>query len=498
LDATPLFYFFSSPKDALASAGTGMMVGGIGMMMVGAIVCYMIFRLVLMRGKTLPVHKARLKTTMMLVLAEGLLFIPIRGGFSVSTMNIGKVYYSDNIKLNHAAINPCFSLMESVLRGSNFEKQYRFMDDNEAEELFDALRDKPETDSIPALFTRERPNIVFVILESFLSKAMETVGGLPDVAVHLDELAGEGILFTRFHANSFRTDRGLVSILSGYPAQPTASIMKYPKKTQSLPSIPHSLKAAGYDLHYYYGGDADFTNMRSYLISTGITKIVSDKDFPLNERLSKWGAHDHVVFTRFLSDLENQKQQEPFLKIVQTSSSHEPFEVPFHKLSHPFLNSIAYTDSCLGDFIAQYKQTQWWNNSIIVLVPDHAGGYPSDIDNLLPVRYQIPLLIVGGAVKAPVRIDSYASQIDIAATLLAQLKLPHEEFTFSKNIVNPSSPHFAYFTYPNAFGMLTLENQLVFDCDADRIYSDTGSQPGENLRKGKAFLQKLYDDLGKR
>ncbi|KAA6313716.1 hypothetical protein EZS27_035553, partial [termite gut metagenome] len=451
-----------------------------------------------MRGKTLPVNKTRIKTTIVLLFAIGLLFIPIRGGFSVSTMNIGKVYYSDNIKLNHAAINPCFSLMESSFRSSNFEKQYRFMDSQKADELFDLLTDKPVTDSIPALFTRERPNIVFIILESFLSKAMETLGGLPNVAVHLDELTGEGILFTHFHANSFRTDRGLISILSGYPAQPTTSIMKYPKKTQSLPSIPHSLKAAGYDLQYYYGGDVDFTNMRSYLISTGITKIVSDKDFSLNERLSKWGAHDHVVFTRFLSDMENQKQQEPFLKIVQTSSSHEPFDVPFHKLSHPFLNSIAYTDSCLGDFINHYKQTQWWNSSIIVLVPDHAGGYPSDIDHLSPVRYQIPLLIIGGAVKAPVKIDVYASQIDIAATLLAQLRLPHEEFTFSKNIVNPSSPHFAYFSYPNAFGMITPENQLVFDCDANRIYSDTGSHLGENLLKGKAFLQKLYDDLGQR
>lgn len=93
-------------------------------------------------------------------------------------------------------------------------------------------------------------------------------------------------MFTHFFANSFRTDRGLAAIISGYPAQPTTSIMKYPKKTQHLPSIPGSLKKAGYDLQYYYGGDADFTNMRSYLIQAGIDNIVSDKDFPLSERLS--------------------------------------------------------------------------------------------------------------------------------------------------------------------------------------------------------------------
>jgi phosphoglycerol transferase MdoB-like AlkP superfamily enzyme len=376
------------------------------------------------------------------------------------------------------------------------------METLEADEIFNNfLTDKSITDSIPMLFTCKRPNIVFIILESFLSKAMKSMGGLPDVAVHLDELTSEGILFTNFYSNSFRTDRGLVSILSGYPAQPTTSIMKYPKKTQSLPSIPRSLKAVGYDLQYYYGGDADFTNMRSYLISTGISKIVSDKDFSIRERLSKWGAHDHVIFARFLSDLENEQQeqqQEPFLKIIQTSSSHEPFDVPYQKLNDPFLNSIAYTDSCLGDFINRYKQTEWWGRTLIVLVPDHAGSYPRTIDNLSPERYQIPLLIIGGAVKAPIKIDAYASQIDIAATLLAQLGLSHEEFTFSKNILNLASPHFAFFTYPNAFGIVTLENRLVFNCESKQIYLDRGSNSNENLMKGKAFLQKVYNDLGAR
>ena len=73
-----------------------------------------------------------------------------------------------------------------------------------------------------------------------------------------------------------RTDRGLVAILSGYPAQPTTSIMKYPRKTENLPSIPRSLKANGYNLQYYYGGDANFTNMRSRITSYNVcyTKLL--------------------------------------------------------------------------------------------------------------------------------------------------------------------------------------------------------------------------------
>ena len=274
--------------------------------------------------------------------------------------------------------------------------------------------------------------------------------------------------------------------------------MKYTRKTQNLPSIPASLKEAGYDLQYYYGGDADFTNMRSYLVSTGMEDIISDKDFPVSERLSKWGAHDDVVFNRLIDDLKTKPQKEPFFKVMQTSSSHEPFEVPYQKLANKRLNAFAYTDSCTGDFIRRFKETPLWENTVVILVPDHLGAYPEDINNLSSDRYKIPLIFIGGAVKKPEQIETYGSQTDIAATLLGQLGLPHEEFTFSKNLLNPASPHFAFFTFPNAFGMVTPDNEVVFNCESNAIAVDDGMHKGENLDKGKAYLQKLYDDLAKR
>lgn len=499
LDTTPLFYFFSSPKDALASVSLWVVAGGILAMAVYAVLLYFVFSWILVNEKRpLKIPYRRLSVSGVLLLATGLLFIPIRGGFSVSTMNLGRVFFSADQRLNHAAINPAFSLLDSFSRQADFDKQYRFMPAEEADILFSELTDKPVTDSIPRLFNTERPNIIMIILESFSSHLMETLGGEPGIAVNMDEFAKEGILFTHFYANSFRTDRGLVSIISGYPAQPTTSIMKYTRKTQSLPSIPASLKKAGYDLQYYYGGDADFTNMRSYLVSTGIEKIVSQNDFPVSERLSKWGVHDHILFHRILTDLKTEPQQEPFFKILQTSSSHEPFEVPYSKLSNAKLNAFAYTDSCAGDFVRQLKETPLWKNSVVLFVPDHLGVYPESIDHLSPERYTIPLILTGGAVKEPQRITAYGSQIDIAATLLAQLGLPHDDFTFSKNILNPSSPHFAFFTFPNIFGMVTADNEVVFNCESNTVAMDEGIHQGENLNKGKAYLQKLYDDLAKR
>lgn len=465
LDATPLFYFFSSPKDAVASVSIWMVLGGIVAMAVYAVVLYAVFYGILLQKKLLLRMKLpyrRLKVSGILLLMTGLLFIPIRGGFTVSTMNVGKVYFSAEQRLNHAAINPAFSLMESLAKQKDFSKQYRFMEAAEADRLFKDMLEPAgaggqteETDSVlqPAdslhtLFNTQRPDVLFVILESFSSRLMTALGGEPNIAVHLDSLSKEGVLFTNFYANSFRTDRGLVAILSGYPAQPTTSIMKYPRKTQSIPAIAGSLRKAGYGTKYYYGGDADFTNMRSYLMSSGFEDIVSDQDFPVTERLSKWGAHDHLVFNRLLEDLKAEaaegtaEEKTPHFRVLQTSSSHEPFEVPFRRLENDRLNAFAYTDSCAGDFVRQFRELPQWKNTVIVFVPDHLGAYPEHIDNLSVERYRIPLLMVGGAVREPRRIDVYGSQHDIAATLLAQLALPHDEFVFSKDMLNPASPHF--------------------------------------------------------
>jgi phosphoglycerol transferase MdoB-like AlkP superfamily enzyme len=495
LDSTPLFYV-DKPSLVFASVEWYEFLGLVVLLLLIIAFFYFAFHYLVRLDVSLGDVRTRWKSALVLLLLLAFLFLPIRGGISVSTMNVGKVYFSDKMSLNQAAINPFFSFFESLSKGDRFDKQYRFMPAAQARKLMACMIDAPAKD-VPALFTVKRPNVIIVILESFMSKDIATLGGIPGVAPNLSKISDEGILFTNFYANSFRTDRGVVSVLSGYPAQPTTSIMKYSRKNQSLPSIPKSLRRAGYDLKYYYGGDIDFTNMRAYLIGQGIENIISDKDYPMSQRLSKWGAHDAYLFQKIQNDLKGNLKQ-PFCKVVQTSSSHEPFDVPTHRLKHPYLNGVNYTDSCLGVFFKALRKSPYWKNTVVVLCPDHAFRYPDGLNNQSVDRYKIPLIFWGGAVKTPVRVDAYGGQIDIAATLLSQLGLPHNDFTFSKNILNSSSPHFGFFDAPDFMGMVTPDNQVVYDNGMKRTVSDVGSSKGKNLPRAKAFLQSLYDDLAKR
>ena len=506
LDATPLFYFFTSPKDAFASATPFLLIMGVVLLVLLSLLLYfgasralsireLGWRKRMMLGQ-------QLAATILFLFFGGLMFVAIRGGLKVSSMNTGKVYFSQQQSLNHAAVNSMFSLLESLSHQNDFDKQYRFMDEKEATLLFRQMT-RHGNGCVDSLFTLSRPDIYLVILESFSSKLMKTLGG-NGVAASLDKLADEGLLFTNFYANSFRTDRGLVSILCGYPAQPTMSLMKYPHKTSSLPSLAKSLKKEGYELAYYYGGDADFTNMRSFLLNQGFERLISDVDFPMKDRLSKWGVPDHLVFERMKSDLEEEwsaeiskKEITPCFRVLQTSSSHEPFDVPYHKLPDERLNAFAYTDTYLGRFIEWLRHTDRWEHSLVIIVPDHLGCYPQGISNFDFSRYQIPLLMVGGALKCHKHIDVFGSQQDIAATLLSQLGIDHHEFLFSKDMLDQSAPHFAFFAVPDAFGIVKDgKERLIYDNKSGKVVA--GDMSDSLLMSGKAYLQKLYDDIDKR
>lgn len=522
LDSTPLFYFFTSPADAIASVSIWQVILSIVILIVLTIGVWFTLR---MRGEKRQQYsrysygyggfgsgkrnrfddfdRHRGRTSIILLLLTGLLFLPIRGGITVSTMNTGQAYYSQNAYLNHSAVNPLFSLLESITHQEDFASQYRFMKDKEADKIFATMTSTSDENTYPLLneatFKKGTPDILIVIMESFASDIMPSMGSYKDVAVCLDSIAQQSILFTRFYANSFRTDRGMVSILSGYPAQPTTSIMRYPRKTSQLPSIARNLvKYKNYKTTYYYGGDADFCNMRSYLVSQGYQHIISDANFPIEDKLSKWGVPDHIVAARMMEDIKaQQNEKRPMLRILQTSSSHEPFEVPYHRLRDKRLNAFAYTDSVMGAIVREYRKLPRWKNTLIVFVPDHVGGYKENLNDHDRSRYQIPLILAGGAISRPMKVGIIGSQHDIAATLLGQLGVEHREFTFSKNMMSDATPKFAFFAVNDAFGIVSEENSLIYDNRAKRIVYDKGEK-GFNLKRGQAYLQKLYDDLAKK
>lgn len=497
LDAS-VFLYIDSPKEALASVSVGfILLRVLAILLLIALNSWVLLKIT---PSVLTATRKRIAGTAGMLLLGGVLFIIIRGGVTESTSNIGQVYFSNEPFLNHSAVNPDFSLLSSMGKSQDFASEFNFFDEEKRAALFDGLYPTTDGDSIIQVLNTKRPNILIILMEGFGGAFVEPLGGLPDVTPHFNRLSKEGVFFTNCYANSFRTDRGTVCTFSGYLGLPTASVMKIPAKSRTLPAIAEGLSKAGYKTDFLYGGDINFTNMKSYLLSTGYQRLTANTDFSLAEQTSNaWGVNDDITFEYLYNQLRNRKEEGPWHTAFLTLSSHEPFEVPYHRLEDKIPNAFAYTDECLGKFIDRLKQTPAWKDLLVICLPDHGFYYPREGSNAMPRFYHIPLLWLGGAVKQSMQVDKIMNQTDLAATLLGQLGLEHTAFTFSRNVLGSDYKYpFAFYSFNNGFSFRDSTGVTVFDNNSGSILFDEPEADESRLDKGKAILQTVYDDLGNR
>lgn len=529
-DAT-LLYYVDSPAEALASVSPLFVAAGL--LLWAALSAGVGYGLVRLVPKRLPVARGWGMSwrRVPLVLAgfcvvAGLLFLAIRGGVGESTSNVGKVYYSRDLFLNHSAVNPTFSFLASLGKGDDFAARFDYFSEEERAAWVEGLYPPAEGDSLlVSLLRTPRPNVLLILMESFGATFVEGLGGVPGVASQMERLAQEGVWFTRCYANSFRTDRGLVCALGGYLGLPDVSVMKVPAKSRTLPCLAGRLAGAGYATDFFYGGDINFTNMQGYLRTGGYQSITADSDFPYAEQqASKWGVPDGYTFARLYEVMEARSANpspQPWHTAFLTLSSHEPFDVPYSRLPEKIPNAFAYTDSCLGDFIGRLKQLPLWDNLLVVCISDHGYYYPREGLSQSPRFYHIPMLWLGGALRESRVVPVLMNQSDLPATLLAQMGLPYGDFPFSRNILGTAYRYpFAYYAFNNGMAFRDSTGCTVFDNEAQSvIYDEETSLSGSlapsarqaggadslpmsaseiRLRRAKAILQTSYDDLGRR
>lgn len=446
--------------------------------------------------------RSRAIATVVWIVAGGLIFLGIRGSVGKSTANVGMVYFSNNTVANHTAVNPVFSLMSSSLKMRDYSKEARFFEEPERRRIFGMLGYNTESVRTEKLLTTDRPNVLIILMEGcgarFVHAADSTSN--PDITPNLNEIARQGVLFTRCYANSYRTDRGTVCALSGYPSFPNVSVMKLPYVVSHIPSIAQSLKKNGYSTRFLYGGDANFTNMTGYLRSTGYDLIESEESFPSSVRRTHgWGVTDRIMFDTLYQRIQRMPQRTPWHMGVLTLASHEPWKVPYSRIpSDKVANSMAYLDDCVGRFIRLFRKSPHWSNTLVVLIPDHGIGFGSVTSDVDERKSHIPLILTGGAVKQPRIFTQLCNQSDFPATLLGQLGIRHSEFRMSRDVlsatyVRPSAVHTWQegIFYKDASGISVI-NLLT---KPESIFRESPSASNQRTNAAKAILQTAYNDL---
>jgi phosphoglycerol transferase MdoB-like AlkP superfamily enzyme len=503
INAKALGFAFSAPNEALASSASSPVLFNLAILAV-LITSGLLMNRFILQTELVPERTPVWTKILFCILLLGLNFLMIRGGFGVSPNNQSMAYYSDKQILNHASVNTEWNLIADLLKSRHSDKNpYLYYSDKLAAEQVQALY-SVRKDSTTHILKTSRPNVVVVIMESFTADLTKTLGNENGITPKFDSLIRGGVFFSRIYSTGNRTDKGIVGTLAGYPSLAAQSIVKFPEKMERIPALSGELLKNGYHTSFFYGGQSEFDNYKAFVLSHGYELLVDKAKFNGKDMNSKWGAYDGVVFNAQLQYLNKAKQ--PFFSTQMTLTNHEPFEVPgAYKFGnadnvHKFKSTAFYTDSCLNDFLTRARKEPWYKNTLFIFVADHGHILPKGRTEVyIPERYHIPLLFFGDVIKEEYRgkiMEQVGSQIDIPSTLLHQMNISSQSFVWSKNLFNPETKSFAYFSWDNGMGFIDNKQCVTFDNVGKTVLYNDHPRDDRNtnllLKNAKSYMQSAY------
>ncbi|MFH2064944.1 MAG: LTA synthase family protein [Pseudomonadota bacterium] len=366
-----------------------------------------------------------------------LIFAGARSSLGHRGINPSNVAFSTDALLNDLTLNSSYSLLYAVYRmkdETDASTIYGKMDPQKMIEIVQKTTGCEKSafiqNDIPTMRylsasqqSGEKYNLVIILEESLGAEFVESLDGLP-LTPNLKKLSKEGLWFNRLYATGTRSVRGIEALITGFLPTPGRSVVKLGKSQHNFFSIASLLSSNGYHTQFIYGGESNFDNMKGFFLGNGFQQVIDLQDYDNPNFKSTWGVSDGDLFKK-AHDFFSQQKDSPFFSLVFTSSNHAPFEFPDNEIDHyeqpknTVHNAVKYADKALADFFALAKKSNYWNNTVFLVVADHNSRVYGN--KLVPVeRFRIPGLIIGPNIK-PGIYDEIASQIDLPPTLLSMI-----------------------------------------------------------------------------
>ena len=501
--------YAASPEGATNSVSLSYIIIRVSAFLLLAL--WTIIPCILMTPKTLPTGNS--ERLWMRNISIIWLFLIVSG---VLWMRQGDVYTTKphpSQLADHAAVNPVYAFASSIRLTDNYAGRYDFLSEEDRADLFKGLYPEPADDIQDTLLNRQRPDILVVFLEGFGSRFVEELGGIPDVAPGMSRLIPEGIFWENYYSNSFRTDRGTVSAFCGWLSYTDLGLMKQTEFHSSLPSLARSLGREGYETGYIYGGAMTNMGKGTFLKNMGFrtldqqtlsnSPLKGEKQLPEEVNSAKeasplrgglegsWGVPDSVALQKACQLISRWEDGHHFL-VAQTLSSHEPWDVPYHRLEDEKLNAFAYTDYSVACMMDSLRQLPQWDNLLVIIIPDHGFLYKQSYKD--PGFFRAPMLWTGGAIREPRKMSVLMNQSDIAATLLSQMGIRHDEYPWSRNVLSQTYTYpFVYCNYPAGLLFADSTGTSIYDINGDAVMMEQPADDGLRIMRAKAILQTSYD-----
>lgn len=411
-------------------------------------------------------------STVWSIIFISLIILGARGGYGEIPLMISEPMKFKQERNNQIALSSVWNSIYQLIHLNDFPdlkdfKDLRYYNEKALHKYLNNNKGKllVELDSF-----NNKSNVILVIMEGVGAELSTYYYGQDRLMLpKFDKLSENGWAHTQAFAAGDRTDKGIVSILSGWPGQPWKGILNYPEKFNNLPKLAEAFKGKGITTDFYYGGNTDFMNLNTYLNINGFENIYNENQIKhrlnyASEKIKgKWGFNDSVLLQLIADDASKSKQQ--FFKVAMLSSTHEPFDILDKSTGDPFEDmrlSVRKIDQFISEFVDQLRANGVWDNTLLIITSDH-GKFLGDLNTQYGQRnfFHIPLLFTGGALPLnlrEVKNNWPVSQCDILSTLVDLYQLQGVNSKYSRSLLREGHPNNAWFNIENVGGLISAES----------------------------------------
>ena len=402
------------------------------------------------------------------VAMTGFCLFGIRGRMGYNPIKVSQAYYCDDAFLNQLGINPAFNLLTSVLDDMRKEnRELHLMPYPEAitntrrwlgitgtvdsssvlkRAVINPLPAQPEA----ATATKQRPNVVVILMESMSANLMGTFGNNSHLTPTLDSLYNHSLAFDRFYSAGIHTNHGMTATLYSFPAIMFRNLMKG-TVTPHRHGIATVLKEHNYNNMFFMTHEAQYDNMKAFFATNGYDDIYSQESYPKSEVVNSFGVSDHFLFSYALNTINSKAAtRKPFFATILTISNHPPYIVPSWfkaKSKDKEQQIVEYADWCVGDFLKKAKREPWYKNTIFIIQADHGKIVAGSGGELPQSLNHIPLIMFGPGVPQ-MRYEGLGMQVDVMPTLFGLMGMSYTSYGFGQDLLkNPR--HMVFYSADN-------------------------------------------------
>ena len=436
-----------------------------------AIALYFVSTKIKINQGTLGKNKLIAKLFVRLLFSIAVIVVGVRGGIQRKPIApVDSNIFAPTKSTASLVNNSLFNIIKTRKFSAN-TPVYKFFDEEKCREIYSPIHHEQSTLPISSNFFKK--NVFIIILESFTA---ENIGALdkefkepnwPTYTPFLDEMAKKSLVMDGF-ANGLISIDGLTSILTSIPPIFGYSYATSQYIENDIDTLPGILKKNGYDTVFFYGGQRNSCHFDGMRCKSGIEKYFSEDDYKGDKsNIYGWGVCDSDFFPLVAEKLSEMTQ--PFFGALFTLSSHHPFIYPkkfegmFPKGKIKLQELMAYTDFSLKSFFQEIEKTDWYKNTIFILVADHTAGHLQPYYTNSIGRFSIPIMIFDPENNLPEPKTKLMQQIDIMPSILDLLGIQDSYFSFGTSIFRDEKKHFLVQRINGLYQVITDKYVLRFD-----------------------------------